>query len=68
MKATDSAALSPKDCINQVCPWSGEPVAADSLMVYRGHVVGFCNAGCRDKFATAVDLFDDSIDALTGSG
>src|SRR3546814_19999393 len=31
------------------CPWSGNPVAEDSLTRYRGHVVGFCNPGCRDK-------------------
>ena len=42
------------DCINETCPWSGDPVQADSLTVYNGHVVGFCNPGCRDKFDAAV--------------
>lgn len=46
------------DCINETCPWSGEPVSADSLIVYQDNVVGFCNPGCRDKFQKAVQLFD----------
>jgi hypothetical protein len=52
-----------EDCVNDVCPWSGKPVAADSLMLYRGKVVGFCNTGCRDKFAKAAGDFDEVIDA-----
>ncbi len=50
-----------EDCINEACPWSGKPVAADSLMRYRGHVIGFCNPGCRDKFRKASGLFDGLI-------
>lgn len=50
------------DCVNQVCPWSGDPVSADALTVYRGRVVGFCNPGCRDKFDKATGLFDQAID------
>lgn len=46
---------------NTACPWSGEPVALDSLTQYRGHTVGFCNPGCRDKFETATAHFDGSI-------
>jgi YHS domain-containing protein len=49
------------DCINEVCPWSGKPVAADSLTLYRGKVVGFCNPGCRDKFDTAAGMFETAI-------
>ena len=45
------------DCINETCPWSGEPVQADSLTEYAGKVVGFCNTGCRDKFETAIRHF-----------
>ena len=26
--------LSLEDCVNDVCPWSGEPVSADSLTFY----------------------------------
>lgn len=46
------------DCINDTCPWSGEPVQADSLTQYNGEVVGFCNPGCRDKFETAIRHFE----------
>jgi YHS domain-containing protein len=54
--------LSLEDCINQVCPWSGKPVSADSLTRYRGKVVGFCNTGCRDKFEAAAAAFDSAIE------
>jgi hypothetical protein len=50
------------DCVNQVCPWSGDPVSKDSLTVYRGKVVGFCNTGCRDKFEAALSAFDKAIE------
>ena len=56
------------DCINAVCPWSGKPVAADSLTLYRVNVVGFCNTGCRDKFDTAAAVFDTTIAGLAGKG
>ncbi len=46
------------DAINDVCPWSGKPISADSLMRYNGRVVGFCNPGCRDKFEKAAGMFD----------
>jgi hypothetical protein len=54
------------DCINSVCPWSGKPVAADSLTRYRGSVVGFCNPGCRDKFDQAVGLFEAALAERAG--
>jgi hypothetical protein len=50
-----------EDCINEACPWSGKPVSEDSLMLYRGRVIGFCNPGCRDKFQKAAGLFDGLI-------
>lgn len=50
------------DCVNDVCPWSGDPVSADSLTRYRGKVVGFCNTGCRDKFVAAITAFDAKIE------
>ena len=49
------------DCVNQTCPWSGDPVSADSLTTYRGEVVGFCNPGCRDKFEAAIDQFEKAL-------
>jgi hypothetical protein len=50
-------------CVNDVCPWSGKPVSGDSLTLYRGAVVGFCNPGCRDKFEAATALFDTALAA-----
>ena len=47
-----------EDCINETCPWSGDPVAADSLTTYNGHVGGLCNTGCRDKFVAAIKHFE----------
>jgi len=56
------ADLNLADCVNTHCPWSGEPVSADSLTRYRGEVVGFCNPGCRDKFDAAANAFDAAIE------
>jgi hypothetical protein len=52
-----------EDAVNETCPWSGKPIAADSLTLYRGAVVGFCNPGCRDKFEAAVNQFEDALRA-----
>jgi len=63
------ADLKLEDAINDVGPWSGKPVSADSLTTYRDHVVGFCNPGCRDKFDAATRAFDAAIpdgDAAAG--
>ena len=47
-----------EDCVNTTCPWSGKPVDAGSLTLYKGQVVGFCNTGCRDKFEAATKHFE----------
>ncbi|MFL6733901.1 MAG: glutathione S-transferase [Sphingomicrobium sp.] len=47
--------------MNRTCPWSGKAVSADSLTLYEGKVVGFCNPGCRDKFETATKSFDAAL-------
>ena len=54
--------------VNELCPWSGKPVSADSLTRYRGEVVGFCNPGCRDKFDAAISAFDALIERKTTNG
>ncbi len=41
--------------INKYCPRSGKSVESDSLITYRGVVVGFCNTGCRDDFAENIN-------------
>ncbi len=58
--APEREALSLKDAVNETCPWSGKPVAADSLTRYGGAVVGFCNPGCRDKFERAIEHFEQA--------
>jgi hypothetical protein len=55
------SALRIEDAVNETCPWSGKPIAADSLALYRSAVVGFCNPGCRDKFMAAVDHFEAAL-------
>lgn len=35
--------------VNEACPYSGRPVAPDSLAEIDGRVIGFCNPFCRDK-------------------
>ena len=57
-----SGALRLEDSVNERCPWSGEPVSGDSLTLYKGMVVGFCNPGCRDKFEKAASTFDAAIE------
>jgi hypothetical protein len=57
------AGLKIEDAVNETCPWSGKPIAADSLTRYHGAVVGFCNPGCRDKFEQALAHFDQALRA-----
>ena len=52
-----------EDCVNESCPWSGKPVSAYSLTIYKGRVVGFCNTGCRDKFEAATRHFESALGA-----
>lgn len=59
-----SETLRLEDCVNRVCPWSGDPVQADSLIRYKGKVVGFCKPGCRDKFEKAAMHFDAAIEGM----
>lgn len=50
-----------RKAVNEICPWSGKPVSEDSLIQYKGHTVGFCNTGCRDKFEQAISHFEKAI-------
>ena len=54
-------ALRIEDAVNDTCPWSGKPVSADSLTLYKDAVAGFCNPGCRDKFESAVRHFEAAL-------
>lgn len=50
-----------EESINTHCPWSGESIDLDSLTLYEGNVVGFCNTGCRDAFAKAIALLEQEL-------
>ena len=56
------APLRIEDAVNETCPWSGKPIDAGSLGLYKGRVVGFCNPGCRDKFEQAVAHFEAALE------
>lgn len=58
---TWSMPLEVKDCVNALCPFSGKAVQADSLTTFEGHVVGFCNPGCRDNFASSPENYPDAV-------
>ena len=57
----DRPALSRENAINTNCPWSGDAISSDSLTLYKGRVVGFCNPGCNNKFEAAINAFDKLI-------
>ena len=62
-KAGERAPLRLEDAVNDTCPWSGKPIQEDSLTLYAGAVVGFCNPGCRDKFEAAIRHFEGALEA-----
>lgn len=55
------ATLKLEDCANDVCPWSGKPVSESGLMVYHGRVVGFGDAGYRDRFLAAIVALETAL-------
>jgi hypothetical protein len=59
----DGEPLRIEDAINETCPWSGKPIAADSLTLYKGAVVGFCNPDCCERFEAAVRYFEAALQA-----
>ena len=65
---TGAPGLRIEDAVNDACPWSGDPVSADSLTLYKGAVVGFCNPGCRDKFDKAVLAFEAALNKQADHG
>lgn len=56
-------ALALEDAVNDTCPWSGGPVAAEALTLYQGAVVGFADAEARDRFEAAIRHFEDALQA-----
>ena len=45
----EAEAVDTETAENTLCPFSGKPVAADSLARIDGRIIGFCNQFCRDK-------------------
>lgn len=43
--------------INKFCPRSGKPIKSDSLTIYKGHTVGFCNPHCCQEFMANPDNY-----------
>ena len=52
--------------INAACPFSGKPVAADSLAEIDGTVIGFCNPFCRDKVVADAEAWPAAMALLAG--
>ena len=50
--------------INTACPYSGEPVRADSLARINGTVIGYCNPFCRDKTVADPAAWPKTMDLL----
>ncbi|MEH3117596.1 MAG: glutathione S-transferase [Methylorubrum populi] len=63
MAPANDPALRIEDAVNDLCPWSGRPIAAEALTLYNGATVGFCDPAARDKFARAVAAFEDALRA-----
>jgi hypothetical protein len=57
----DHAKLKIEDAVNDTCPWTGKPIAADALTVYKSGVVGFAKPGDRDKFDKAIAHFEEAF-------
>ena len=53
------------DAINTVCPYSGDPIAPDSLAVINDKVVGFCNPFCCRKSIADAEAWPKLMAILT---
>ena len=54
------------DAINTTCPYSGDPIAADSLAEIEGQVVGFCNPFCCRKSIADAEAWPKLMAVLKG--
>lgn len=52
--------------VNAGCPFSGDPVAPDSLAEVNGTVIGFCNRFCRDKVVADAEAWPEVAAILGG--
>lgn len=53
--------------VNDACPYSGDPVAPDSLAEIDGVVIGYCNTFCRDKSVADAAAWPETIAVLEGA-
>ena len=58
--------LSLAACVNDVCPWTGKPVSAEALTLYKGRVIGFADRASRDAFLSAIVAFETAIQPPPG--
>ena len=59
--SASSSAPSVPLAVNALCPFSSKPVVASALTLFEGRTVGFCNPGCRDKFAADPSAFPEAV-------
>ncbi|MEM7269153.1 MAG: glutathione S-transferase [Pseudomonadota bacterium] len=52
--------------INANCPYSGKPVAENSLAEIDGVVIGYCNQFCRDKSVADAEAWPATVELLRG--
>ncbi len=64
MQRTDAQAVqygNLNHVFNQYCPWTQQPIAADSLAQYQGVIIGFSCPQNRDKFVAAPQQHADVL-------
>lgn len=63
-RAVAEAEAEGREAVNAACPYSGRPVAANSLAEIDGRVIGFCNPFCRDKSVADADAWPKLVPLL----
>lgn len=61
----EAKAVTGVEATNAACPYSGKPVSPDGLAEIGGTVIGFCNAGCRDKTVRDPEAWPKAMALLT---
>lgn len=46
---------------NTICPWSNQPIEADSLIQYQGVIIGFSCMDFRDRFMVNPNAYPDIV-------
>ena len=54
--------------VNSACPYSGKPVAPDSLADINGITIGYCNRFCRDKSVADPAAWPDTMALVAPAG